>query len=168
MTARNLTTDQFALLEFKDRIVDPHNVLENNWTASSSVCRWIGVSCGIIHERVVALNLTNMNLRGTIPPHLGNLSFLLSLDLSSNNFYAICLKNWANTIHQTLVNMSNLEILNLEFNQLPVQVPSSIFNISSLKAIDLSSNSLSGSLSDDMCQHLPKLEGLHLSVNELS
>ncbi|MBA0721751.1 hypothetical protein Golax_009258 [Gossypium laxum] len=89
MTARNLNSDQFALLEFKDRLADPQNVLANNWTASTSVCRWIGVSCGIIHERVIALNLTSMNLRGTIPPYLGNLSFLLSLDLSRNNFYGL-------------------------------------------------------------------------------
>ncbi|MBA0837999.1 hypothetical protein Goarm_010104, partial [Gossypium armourianum] len=47
-------------------------------------------------------------------------------------------------------------------------IPSSIFNISSLKAIGLSENSLSDSLPNDMCQHLPKLEGLYLSSNELS
>ncbi|MFQ6641073.1 hypothetical protein Gotur_014415 [Gossypium turneri] len=84
MTAKNLNSDQFVLLKFKDRIADPQNVLANNWTASTSVCNWIDVSCGIIHKRVIALNLTSMNLRGTIP--------------------------------LTLVNMSNLEILNLRFN----------------------------------------------------
>ncbi|TYJ39169.1 hypothetical protein E1A91_A04G047900v1 [Gossypium mustelinum] len=170
MTARNPNSDQFALLN------------------------WIGVSCGIIHKRVIDLNLTSMNLRGSIPPHLGNLSFLLSLDLSSNHFYGHLPKelgqlhrlrilqlsynrlngeipswlgnlqrvrrlnmknnNFTGTIHETLVNMSNLEILNLGFNQ--------------LSAISLTSNSLSGSLPNDMCQHLPKLEGLYLSLNELS
>ncbi|KAK8986436.1 hypothetical protein V6N11_009995 [Hibiscus sabdariffa] len=85
ISVRNLSTDQFALVQFKDRVSDPQNVLTNNWKASTSVCNWVGVSCGVIHERVVALNLTNMSLTGTIPPHLGNLSFLLSLDLSSNH-----------------------------------------------------------------------------------
>ncbi|TYH21519.1 hypothetical protein ES288_A04G050400v1 [Gossypium darwinii] len=149
-----------------------------------------------------------MNLRGTIPPHLGNLSFLLSLDLSSNNLSGHLPKelgklhrlriiqlsynrlngeipawlgnlqrvqrlemgnnNFTGTIPQALVNMSNLEILNLQFNQLSGQVPYSIFKISALKIVSLFSNSLSGSLPNDMCQHLPKLEGLYLSRNELS
>ncbi|XP_040948184.1 receptor kinase-like protein Xa21 isoform X1 [Gossypium hirsutum] len=232
MTVRNLNSDQFALLEFKDRIAGPQNVLANNWTASTSVCNWIGVSCGILHKRVIALNLTSMNLRGSIPPHLGNLSFLLSLDLSRNHFYGHLPKelgqlhrlrilrlsynrlngeipswlgnlqgvrrlrmknnNFIGTILETLVNMSNLQILNLGFNQLSGQIPSSIFNsttleviglfdnklegqiptsifnISSLKTINLFNNNLSGSLPNDMCQHLPKLEGLYLSWNELS
>ncbi|KAH1063600.1 hypothetical protein J1N35_028587, partial [Gossypium stocksii] len=84
-----------------------------------------------------------------------------SLKLKNNNFTGI--------IPETLVNMSNLEILNLGFNQLSGQVPSSIFNISSLKIINLFVDSLSGSLPNDMCKHLPKLEGLYLSWNyELS
>ncbi|PPD94881.1 hypothetical protein GOBAR_DD08115 [Gossypium barbadense] len=136
MTVRNLNSDQFALLEFKDRIVGPQNVLANNWTASTAVCNWIGVSCGILHKRVIALNLTSMNLR-QIPKEIGNLL--------------------------------SLEMLNIQaIKGLTGQIPTSIFNISSLKTIDLSNNSLSGSLPNDMCQHLPKLEGLYLGLNELS
>ncbi|MFQ6641057.1 hypothetical protein Gotur_017002, partial [Gossypium turneri] len=112
MTVRNLNSDQFALLEFKDLIAGPQNVMANNWTASTSVCNWIGVSCGILHKRVIALNLTSMNLRGTIP--------------------------------ETLVNMSNLEILNLGYNQLSGQIPSSIFNSTTLKEIGLYGNKLEG------------------------
>ncbi|XP_016683987.1 receptor kinase-like protein Xa21 [Gossypium hirsutum] len=162
MTARNLTTDYFALLEYKDR-VDPHNVLENNWIASSSVCRWIGVSCGIIHERVVALNLTNMNLRGTIPSQLGKLSFLLSLDLSSNNFYG--------HLPKELGQLHRLRIIQLSYNGLNGEipswlgnlhrVPSSIFNISSLKAIDPIRYSTT-------LTNAPKLENLVLWGNKFS
>ncbi|KAE8660963.1 hypothetical protein F3Y22_tig00116944pilonHSYRG00190 [Hibiscus syriacus] len=111
MTAKNLTTDQIALVQFKDQIVDPQNALTNNWTSSSSVCEWVGVSYGVIHERVTALNLSNMDLTGPIP--------------------------------------------------------SSIFNMSSLEDIILSNNNLSDSLPDDLCHHLPKLETLHSTANEL-
>ncbi|KAG4149599.1 hypothetical protein ERO13_D05G343566v2 [Gossypium hirsutum] len=133
MTARNLTTDYFALLEYKDR-VDPHNVLENNWIASSSVCRWIGVSCGIIHERVVALNLTNMNLRGTIPSQLGKLSFLLSLDLSSNNFYG--------HLPKELGQLHRLRIIQLSYNGLNGEIPSWLGNLQHLEVLRIINNNL--------------------------
>ncbi|XVF78748.1 hypothetical protein PTKIN_Ptkin14bG0160700 [Pterospermum kingtungense] len=178
MVARNLNTDQFALLQFKDQILDPHNVLTNNWTSSSYVCQWVGVSCGVKHERVTSLTLSHMNLTGTIPPHLGSLSFLLHLDMSSNNFYGhlprelgqlrrlrfmqLSFNHVNGNIPQSLVNMSNLEMLDLGFNQLSGQIPSSIFKVSSLKGIHLDGNSFSGSLPDDFCVYLPGLEELNL------
>ncbi|PPD77683.1 hypothetical protein GOBAR_DD25388 [Gossypium barbadense] len=177
MTVRNLNSDQFALLEFKDRIGGPQIVLADNWTASTSVCNWIGVSCGILHKRVIALNLTSMNLRGTIPPHLGNLSFLLSLDLSSNHFYG--------HLPKELGQLHRLRILQLSYNRLNGEIPSWLGNLQRVRRLQmknnyftgtipetliiiLSSNSLSGSLPNDMCQHLPKLEVLYLHSNELS
>ncbi|XVF78750.1 hypothetical protein PTKIN_Ptkin14bG0160900 [Pterospermum kingtungense] len=183
MVARNLTTDQFALLQFRDHILDPHNVLTDNWTSSGYVCKWVGVSCGVNHERVTSLTLSNMNLTGTIPPHLGNLSFLLHLDLSSNNFYGhlprelgqlrrlrfidLGFNRLNGGIPQTL-DMPKLEIFSFSYNQLSGQIPFSVYNISSLKGFYLGSNSLSGSLPDDLCVYLPKLEVLYLDTNKLS
>ncbi|XP_059671110.1 putative receptor-like protein kinase At3g47110 [Cornus florida] len=83
----NLTTDQFALLAVRDHITrNPEDVLASNWSTTSSVCNWVGVSCGLRHHRVTALNLSRTGLQGTIAPHLGNLSFIASLDISHNNF----------------------------------------------------------------------------------
>ena len=45
-------------------------------------------------------------------------------------------------------------------------IPVSIFNISSLKKIALQNNSLSGSLPEDICHHLPNLEALYLGLNK--
>ncbi|XVF23056.1 hypothetical protein REPUB_Repub13aG0005000 [Reevesia pubescens] len=207
MTLRNLTTDQFALLEFKVSILDPHHVLANNWTTSTSVCNWFGVSCGVNHKRVMSLDLPNMSLTGTIPPYLGNLSFLVYLDMSSNNFHGHLPKelgqlhrlrfidlrsnsldgeipswfgklhkveklgignNFSGTIPPTLGNMSNLQALDLQGNQLFGSIPSVIYNISSLQKIGLTANRLSGSLPDDLCHHLPKLEIFALSYNDFS
>jgi hypothetical protein len=76
----NITTDQSALLALKDSIsYDPHNVLTNNWSTSTSVCNWIGITCGFCHHRITVLNLSYMGLVGTIPLYIGNLSFLVSL-----------------------------------------------------------------------------------------
>ncbi|GLU18993.1 hypothetical protein SLE2022_352650 [Rubroshorea leprosula] len=88
MSQTNLTTDQYALLQFKAFVTsDPSNIMSSNWSSSAtSICNWVGVSCGAFHSRVIALDLPNMNLTGNLPPHLGNLSFLVSINLSGNSF----------------------------------------------------------------------------------
>jgi photosystem II stability/assembly factor-like uncharacterized protein len=52
------------------------------WLANSTPCSWIGVFCGAGH--VTWLSLGNNQLTGSIPPKLGNMSALRTLDLSSN------------------------------------------------------------------------------------
>ncbi|GMJ06750.1 hypothetical protein like AT3G47110 [Hibiscus trionum] len=79
MTTKNFTSDQFALVEFKHRIVDPQICIDKQLDVLE-LC--LQLDWCFVHERVIALNL-----RGTISPHLGNLSFLHSLDLSTNYFY---------------------------------------------------------------------------------
>jgi LRR receptor-like serine/threonine-protein kinase FLS2 len=91
----NITTDQPALLALKANIssnisYDPHNVLTNNWSTGTSVCNWIGITCDLHHHRVIASNLSYMDLIGTIPPHIGNLSFLISLSVIKQQFSWIC------------------------------------------------------------------------------
>ncbi|GKU94285.1 hypothetical protein SLEP1_g7804 [Rubroshorea leprosula] len=87
MSQPNFTTDQSALLEFKTHITsDPLNILFSNWSSATPVYNWFGVSCGDLYRRVTSLDLSNINLTGSLPSHLGNLSFLVSLNLSRNSF----------------------------------------------------------------------------------
>ncbi|KAI4353718.1 hypothetical protein L6164_002649 [Bauhinia variegata] len=84
----NINTDQSSLLAFKDHITyDANNFLAKNWSVKTPTCDWFGVTCASSHLRVTSLNLSYMGLVGTIPPHLGNLSFLMELDLSNNSFH---------------------------------------------------------------------------------
>ncbi|KAG8365553.1 hypothetical protein BUALT_Bualt18G0117000 [Buddleja alternifolia] len=84
VSSTSLATDQSALLALTTHItLDPYLILTRNWTNVSCVCNWIGVTCNSRHHRVVALNISGMGLVGTIPPQLGNLSFLVSPDLRS-------------------------------------------------------------------------------------
>ncbi|KAK8300335.1 hypothetical protein V6Z12_D05G382400 [Gossypium hirsutum] len=159
MTVRNLNSDQFALLEFKDRIGGPQIVLADNWTASTSVCNWIGVSCGILHKRVIALNLTSMNLRGTIPPHLGNLSFLLSLDLSSNHFYG--------HLPKELGHLHRLRILQLSYNRLNGEIPSWLGNLQRVRRLEMKNNNFTGTIPETLV-NMSNLEILNLGFNQLS
>ncbi|MFQ6641074.1 hypothetical protein Gotur_014415 [Gossypium turneri] len=156
MTAKNLNSDQFVLLKFKDRIADPQNVLANNWTASTSVCNWIDVSCGIIHKRVIALNLTSMNLRGTIPPHLGNLSFLLSLDLSSNNLFG--------HLPKELGQLHRLRIIQLSYNGLNGEIPAWLGNLQRVQRLEMENNNFTGTIPLTLV-NMSNLEILNLRFN---
>ncbi|XWS30684.1 hypothetical protein CRYUN_Cryun23aG0007800 [Craigia yunnanensis] len=196
MTVTNLITDHSTLLEFKHNILDPHSFLDSNWSTNTSICYWIGVSCDARHGRVAVLDLSHMDLHGTIAPHLGNLSFLVSLTSSGNNFHGYLPKELAKLHRLELLdlsrnafsgeipswfgNLTTLKALYLGGNNfqetfaaqnmslITGPIPSSIFNISSLKEIYLYNNSLSGSISNEMCHQLRKLEVLYLYQNELS
>jgi LRR receptor-like serine/threonine-protein kinase FLS2 len=134
---QNITTDEFALLAFKSLItLEPYDMLANNWSTSSSICNWIGVTCDELHNRVHTLNLSNMGLRGTISPNLGNMSFLVILDLSHNIFSSF--------IPQSIGNLHQLKILDMRDNRLSGPIPQTFSNLSSLEEISLSHNYLSG------------------------
>jgi hypothetical protein len=81
-------SDQEALLGFLSGITyDPSQNLTASWKPNVSFCEWTGVTCSRHRQRVVSLNVSSMELQGTISPLLGNLSFLRILDLSNNSFH---------------------------------------------------------------------------------
>ncbi|XWS56645.1 hypothetical protein CRYUN_Cryun09bG0103800 [Craigia yunnanensis] len=183
MFERNLITDQQALLEFKHRIVDPHNILTNNWTTTSPVCNWIGVSCTAKHRRVRVLNLPNMSLTGIVPPHIGNLSFLISLNLSNNNFHGNLPKELGQLNRLKHIELSfnflsgeiptwfgrldKVLYLNLRNNNLTGTIPRSIVNMSNLEILDLNYNLIHGYIPNEISNFL-NLKILRLAFNQLS
>ncbi|KAK9949787.1 hypothetical protein M0R45_005300 [Rubus argutus] len=250
----SLSTDQSALLALKACITsDPQNMISTNWSTTTPVCNWVGVTCAARHLRVAVLNISYFGLAGTIPPELGNLSFLVDLQLTNNSFSGTLpvelarlrrlklvsfgynnfkgeIPSWFGslpklaTIHLSgnqftgsippaifnistlqVINMSKnklsgsiprairnltmlkdlylsynnfeefptdigtfdqLEILDLQFNSLKGHVPLSVFNMSSLITLSLSRNSLGGNLPDNICQHLPFIQGLYFDENQ--
>lgn len=71
----------------------------------------------------------------------------------------------AGTLPDEIANL-NLEKILIGHNGFTGQIPSKIFNISTLRHIDMQSNSLSGHLPSDI--RLPNLEKLYLDNNKLS
>ncbi|CAL5184966.1 unnamed protein product [Lathyrus oleraceus] len=68
-------TDHLALLKFKESISsDPHRALES-WNTSIHFCKWHGITCSPMHQRVIELKLEGYQLHGSLPPHVGNLFF---------------------------------------------------------------------------------------------
>ncbi|XWS10145.1 hypothetical protein CRYUN_Cryun39dG0050000 [Craigia yunnanensis] len=182
--SQNITTDQLALLALKSHVShDPGNLLATGWSTSTSVCNWIGVTCGSRHHRVIALNLSGMGLVGTIQPHLGNLSFLAWLNISHNSFHGSLPIELANLrrlkyldlghnsfrgeIPSTIGNLSKLEKLNLNDNDFEGQIPTAIGNLSNLEILFLDDNQLSGSIPSSIF-NLSSLQKNSLRSNKFS
>ncbi|KAJ6821176.1 receptor kinase-like protein Xa21 [Iris pallida] len=157
----NNVTDRSSLLLFKSKIsLDPHGVLLATWNDTLPFCSWQGVICGHRHsERVVSLNLTSLGLVGTIPPHLANLTFLRTIDLSSNHFHG--------PIPQELSRLSPLQILDLGNNSLSGMIPSELSHCLGLQTIDMSFNMLGGYIPTEFGS-LPSLYHLDLRNNSIT
>ncbi|KAK2992073.1 hypothetical protein RJ640_026594, partial [Escallonia rubra] len=163
----NITTDEHALLSLKAPIT--------GWSSSvTHVCNWTRVICNR-HGRVAALNLSNTGLLGSIPPSMGNLSFLVSLDLSNNSF--------SGGIPKEMAHLRRIKEINLSFNNfsggLPTHmrelqmiflgtIPATIFNISTLQMLSVVSNQLSGILPLYAGHQLANLKELSLGSNSLT
>ncbi|XP_022717799.1 putative receptor-like protein kinase At3g47110 [Durio zibethinus] len=148
MESPNITIDQFALLALKANVHDPQNLLATNWSISTSVCNWIGVSCGSKHLRVTALSLSIMSLTGTIPPHLGNLSFLSWLDIKNNSFQG--------SLRVELTHLHWLKYISFAKNNFIGEIPSWFDSFPKLESLFLHDNYFSGVLPSSLC-YLPKL-----------
>jgi Leucine-rich repeat (LRR) protein len=150
-------TDRLALLKFKESVShDPYNLL-SSWNASSfHFCNWLGITCGRRHQRVTALDLHGCNLRGSISPYIGNLTFLRVVNLGNNNFYG--------EIPQEVGHLFRLQHLNFSINTLRGKIPTSVTNCLELRSMDMFSNELIGNIPKQLGP-LQKLELMNLKRN---
>ncbi|CAI9759080.1 unnamed protein product [Fraxinus pennsylvanica] len=159
MATTNITMDQSSLLTFKAHMnLEPSHILSNNWSVSTSVCKWIGVTCDILNHRVTALDISSMNLTGNIPPQLGNLPFLDSLNLSRNDFQG--------SLPRDFIQLQRLRIVDFGFNSLSGQIPSWFGFLPKLQVLYLRNNSFTG-LIPPFLSNISTLQDLDLSFNPL-
>nr|GEW79009.1 protein kinase-like domain-containing protein [Tanacetum cinerariifolium] len=153
-------TDHHALLKFKSVITnDPYGAL-TSWSDSSHFCTWYGVSCGKRHRRVTALVLESQALKGSLSPHVGNLSFLQVLSLSNNSIQG--------TIPHELGRLSRLRRLVRELNNFKGTIPANLSGCSNLEELYLENNKLVGSIPKEISCFLPKLTLLSIGDNTLT
>ncbi|CAL5424548.1 unnamed protein product [Camellia sinensis] len=152
-------TDNFALLEFKSQIHDETIGALASWNDSTPLCQWVGVTCGLKHQRVIGLNLFDQKLTGTISPHIGNLSFLHSLNLGTNSFYG--------EIPPEVGRLIRLQHLNLTNNFLQGQIPVNLSQCSKLVDLALHLNHLEGPIPFELGS-LSRLVTLSLHRNNLT
>ncbi|GLJ14148.1 hypothetical protein SUGI_0227070 [Cryptomeria japonica] len=109
--------DEKALLELKKSVKMDPSLSLSNWVNSNNICNWTGITCSR-NRRVVSVVLKYKGLSGTIPPHIGNMSFLTMLDLSHNRFSAL--------IPRELGKLQKLQFIKLYENSLQGPIPVSL------------------------------------------
>ncbi len=134
-TNLGLLDDCEALLEARDTL-DGTGTL--NWSETTPISQWDGVSLGGTPRRVPRLDLAGKGLGGTIPSVLGRLSMLTHLNLRSND-------GLTGEIPSELGYLSNLKVLNLHSNSHSGSIPN-LSGMTSLEELYLANNDLSGSI----------------------
>ncbi|XP_041028042.1 probable LRR receptor-like serine/threonine-protein kinase At3g47570 [Juglans microcarpa x Juglans regia] len=157
----NVATDKSALLALKAQVSsnDPHDVLISNWSSNTPICNWVGVTCGSKHLRARALNLCHKDLVGTIPPHIGNLSFLVSLNISNNSFHG--------SLPNELSRLYRLQFLDLRYNEFSGEIPPWMGLLNKLQKLFLNGNNFEGSIPQSL-SNMSSLQRINLAYNQLS
>ena len=70
--------DKKALLKLKAGFGKPEDL---SWTSDTGCCSWQGVICSALTDRVLALDISSVNLSGTISPSIGYLPFLFDISI---------------------------------------------------------------------------------------
>ncbi|KAL0349367.1 UNVERIFIED_CONTAM: Receptor-like protein EIX1 [Sesamum angustifolium] len=161
-----LPSDRRALLDFKNGLNDPENVL-SSWRGADC-CGWRGIVCDNVTGSVTVIDLHNpyplgyglWNLSGEIRPSLVQLESLKHLDLSSNEFGGI-------PIPEFLGSLKNLQYLNLSNSGFSGTIPPNLGNLSRLEFLDVS-NQVFPALAVDHFQWITGLVSLkHLDMNSV-
>jgi len=185
-----IASEAEALLEFKEGLKDPSNVL-SSWTLGKDCCQWKGIGCNTTTGHVISLNLHCSNSLDKLQGHLNlsllQLPYLSYLNLSGNDFMQSLVPDFLGTMQNlkhldlshakfrgnlldNLGNLSLLESLDLSGNSFYANNLKWLHRLSSLKILDLSGVGLSICENDwfhDISIILPSLEALRLSGCQL-
>ncbi|KAL5576171.1 hypothetical protein UlMin_017870 [Ulmus minor] len=180
----SLAMDKATLLEIKKAIkFDPKSTL-SNWNDYVHVCQFNGVMCEIRrHHRVSRLNLNESQLVGFLSPFISNLTGLRGLVLINNQFYGMIpteisslrhlryLLLHGNNFHGSIPEFHplpcNLSVVDFSENNMNTTLSPSFFsNLTSLRVLDVSGNSITGRIPKEV-GNCVQLYSLNLYDNRL-
>ena len=159
--------DRAALVALYEATDGPNWVNNENWLTDAPLGEWYGVDTDA-SGRVVAVRLggTYRNgeyvapgLSGVIPPELGALTRLVTLDLDANDL--------SGAIPPELGELANLTTLDFRWNDLTGEIPPELGDLASLKVLHLYGNHLSGDIPPEL-GNLASLTYLGLGQNRLT
>ncbi|KAE9606100.1 putative protein kinase RLK-Pelle-LRR-III family [Lupinus albus] len=152
--AEDIASDRAALLALRSA-VGGRSLLWN--LTQTNPCSWSGVFCN--GNRVTTLRFPGMDLSGTLPLGLGNLTKLEILSLRFNALNG--------TIPSDFANLVNLRHLYLHGNFFSGEIPDFVFNLKNLVRLNLGSNNFSGEISPKF-NNLTRLSTLLLGNNHFT
>ncbi|KAJ8755637.1 hypothetical protein K2173_022232 [Erythroxylum novogranatense] len=177
----SLLNDFHALLNLKHGFEFPEPALDTwNSSSPSSVCSWTGVQCS--NKRVVALDLTDLNLYGSVSPRqISRLDQLTILSLAGNNFTGtievvglinlrflnISNNELSGDLDWNYTSLSDLELFDAYNNNFTAPLPLGVLSLKKLMHLDLGGNFFYGKIPPSYGQ-LVGLEYLQLAGNDLS
>ena len=128
-----IVSDCESLLAARDALAGSGRL---NWSASTPIKDWDGITVGGTPPRVVGLSVNSRGLDGTIPAELGDLAGLRRLHLFQNRL--------TGPIPAGLGKLADLQSLDLSDNRLSGSIPSELGDLRNLVEVDLSGNDLRG------------------------
>ncbi|CAN4108174.1 unnamed protein product [Withania somnifera] len=174
-----ISTDFHALVSLKQGF-DFSNPALSSWDTSnpSLVCSWMGIKCS--QGRVVSINLSNMDLYGSVSRAISSLDKLVELSIDGNNFTGeIKIENMSSLLSLNISNnmfsgnldwnytsLANLEILDAYNNNFSSFLPVGVVSLEKLKYLDLGGNYFYGRIPESY-GNLIELEYLSLAGNDL-
>ncbi|WP_343487886.1 hypothetical protein [Allomuricauda sp. d1] len=120
---------EFIALHELYQSTDGHN-WKNSWDLNAPIETWEGVTVKDGH--VVALDLSDNNLKGKIPATLVNLKYLIHLNLSGNALRG--------KLPGQLARLKKLAFFDVSENAIAGKIPNSIGKMAKLKSLQLSGN----------------------------
>ncbi|KAM1014691.1 hypothetical protein ACFX2I_044535 [Malus domestica] len=178
--ASSLVSDFHVLVTLKQGFQFPELAL-STWNSSSprSVCSWAGIRC--YRGRVVAVDLTDFSLSGSVSPLNSGLDRLTYLSLAGNNFTgSIAIANLTSLQFLNISNnqfsggldwdysgIANLEVFDAYNNNFSASLPLGILSLNKLRFLELGGNYFSGKIPKSY-GNLVSLEYLSLAGNDLS
>ncbi|KAJ4728954.1 Polygalacturonase-inhibitor protein [Melia azedarach] len=151
-------SDKKVLLKIKKAFNNPYILA--SWNPDTDCCDWYTVTCDLTTNRINSLTIFAGDLPGQIPPEVGDLPYLETLEFHK-------LTNLTGPIQPAIAKLKNLKFLRLSWTNLSGPVPDFLSQLNKLTFLDLSFNSLSGSIPSSLSK-LQNLDALHLDRNKLT
>ncbi|KAL3780384.1 hypothetical protein HJC23_002677, partial [Cyclotella cryptica] len=153
--------------------------INSSWLSDDSECEWFGVKCNK-YQQVIALEIDDFKLHGTMPPEVGRLQYLQMISFGSNSLHGTLpseigtLKDlsslsisgnfFSGTLPSEIVNLTEMTKLDVSWNSFNDTFPSTLLMLTSLTHLYMRGNQFTGNLPSKL-ENLTTLAVLELSAN---